>query len=78
MKGGYIMIERSAKMTFKDVSGKKVNLIVKDVKENVLDADISALMDSVLTNKLIKTEAGDLMEMVEAKVITKETTTVAL
>ena len=72
------MIERSAKMTFKDVSGKKVNLIVKDVKENVLDADISALMDSVLTNKLIKTEAGDLMEMVEAKVITKETTTVAL
>ncbi|KLE14125.1 DUF2922 domain-containing protein [Clostridium sp. C8] len=72
------MIERSAKMTFKDVSGKKVNLIVKDVKENVLDADISALMDSVLTNKLIKTEAGDLMEMVEAKVINKETTTVAL
>jgi hypothetical protein len=78
MKGGYIMIERSAKMTFKDVSGKKVNLIVKDVKENVLDADISALMDSVLTNKLIKTEAGDLVEMVEAKVINKETTTVAL
>lgn len=78
MKGGYIMIERSAKMTFKDVSGKKVNLIVKDVKENVLDADISALMNSVLTNKLIKTEAGDLVEMVEAKVINKETTTVAL
>jgi hypothetical protein len=78
MEGGYIMIERSAKMTFKDVSGKKVNLIVKDVKENVLDADISALMDSVLTNKLIKTEAGDLVEMVEAKVINKETTTVAL
>lgn len=72
------MIERSAKMTFKDVSGKKVNLIVKDVKENVLDADISALMNSVLTNKLIKTEAGDLVEMVEAKVINKETTTVAL
>jgi Protein of unknown function (DUF2922) len=78
MEGGYIMIERSAKMTFKDVSGKKVNLIVKDVKEDVLDADISALMDSVLTNKLIKTEAGDLVEMVEAKVINKETTTVAL
>ncbi|EOR28279.1 hypothetical protein A500_00025 [Clostridium sartagoforme AAU1] len=72
------MIERSAKMTFKDVSGKKVNLIVKDVKEDVLDADISDLMDSVLTNKLIKTEAGDLVEMVEAKVINKETTTVAL
>ncbi|MPM89739.1 hypothetical protein SDC9_136851 [bioreactor metagenome] len=35
-------------------------------------------MDSVLTNKLIKTEAGDLVEMVEAKVINKETTTVAL
>ncbi|KLE15685.1 hypothetical protein AAT22_10225 [Clostridium sp. C8] len=44
----------------------------------ILDADISALMDSVLTNKLIKTEAGDLVEMVEAKVINKETTTVAL
>lgn len=72
------MIERTAKMAFKDVSGKKKNLTIKDVKEDVLDADISALMNSVVTKKLIKTEAGDLVEMVEAHVITKETKKVDL
>lgn len=72
------MIERTAKMAFKDVAGKTSNLTIKDVKEDVLDADISALMNSVITNKLIQTESGDLVEMVEAHVITKDTKKVSL
>ncbi|WP_278601061.1 DUF2922 domain-containing protein [Clostridium tertium] len=72
------MIERTARIAFKDVAGKKTNLTIKDVKQDVLDADISALMNSVITNKLLQTESGDLVEMLEAHVITKETKKVAL
>lgn len=72
------MIQRTATMAFKDISGKKLNLIVRDVKQDVQDADISALMDSVIAKKLIKTEAGDISEKVAAQVVTKETTKVTL
>ncbi|MBS6503192.1 MAG: DUF2922 family protein [Clostridium sp.] len=35
-------------------------------------------MNSVITNKLLQTESGDIVEMVEANVITKETKKVNL
>ena len=72
------MIQRTATMSFKDVSGKKLNLIVKDVKKDVQDADISTLMDSVIGKNLIKTEAGNLAEKTAAQVVTKETIKVTL
>ena len=72
------MIQRTATMAFKDVSGKKLNLTVRDVKKDVQDADISALMESVIDKKIIKTEAGDLSEKVAAQVVTKETIKVTL
>ncbi|MGY5239191.1 DUF2922 domain-containing protein [Clostridium tertium] len=72
------MIQRTVAMSFKDVSGKKINLSVRDAKESVADADILALMDNVITNKLIKSEAGDLTEKVSAQVVTKETNKVTI
>lgn len=72
------MIQRTVAMSFKDVSGKKINLSVRDAKESVADADILALMDNVITNKIIKTEAGDLTEKVSAQVVTKETNKVTI
>lgn len=72
------MIQRTVAMSFKDVSGKKINLSVRDAKESVADADILALMDNVITNKLIKSEAGDLTEKVSAQVVTKETNKITI
>ncbi|GAB6168263.1 hypothetical protein JCM1393_07230 [Clostridium carnis] len=72
------MLERTVVMSFKDESGKKLNLSVKHVKEDVQDSDISSLMDNIITNKLIKTEAGDLKEKVEAQVVTREATKVTM
>lgn len=72
------MIQRTVAMSFKDVSGKKINLSVRDAKESVADADILALMDNVINNKLIKSEAGDLTEKVSAQVVTKETNKITI
>ncbi|ASW44439.1 hypothetical protein BEN51_02775 [Clostridium isatidis] len=65
-------------MEFKDAFGKKYTLSIKDVKEELKDADILALMNGILVNNLISTENGSLVEKVSANVITKETTEVEI
>ena len=66
------MIARTASMSFKDISGKKLTLSVKDIRENVDNSAVVALMDK----KLIKTEAGDLVEKQAAQIVVKNTTEV--
>ncbi|MBE6053959.1 MAG: DUF2922 domain-containing protein [Clostridium sartagoforme] len=70
------MISRTASMSFKDAAGKKHTVAVKDVKENVDNSAVVALMDTILNKKLIKTEAGDLVEKQAAEIVVKNTTEV--
>ncbi|MCI6691893.1 MAG: DUF2922 domain-containing protein [Clostridium sp.] len=70
------MIARTASMSFKDISGKKLTLSVKDIKENVDNSAVVALMDTIINKKLIKTEAGDLVEKQAAQIVVKNTTEV--
>lgn len=72
------MIERTLVMEFKDVLGKKLRISIKDIKEDLADADILALMDGILTSNAFKTENGDLVEKVSANIVTRETTEVAI
>lgn len=66
------MIERTLSVSFKDVLGKKHSVSLKDVKEDAAEADILAVMDSIVTNKLVKTENGDLVEKVSAQIVNRE------
>ena len=70
------MITRTASMSFKDISGKKLTLSVKDIKENVDNSAVIALMDTIINKKLIKTAAGDLVEKQAAQIVVKDTTEV--
>lgn len=72
------MIQRTATLGFKDVSGKKHSINIKDVKEAYEEGKITSLMDSIIDKKLIKTMAGDLVEKTSAQVVTKETTKITL
>lgn len=72
------MIERTLVMEFKDVLGKKLRISIKDIKEDLADADVLALMDGILTSNAFKTENGDLVEKVSANIVTRETTEVAI
>ena len=70
------MIARTASMSFKDISGKKLTLSVKDIKENVDNSAVVALMDTIINKRLIKTGAGDLVEKQAAQIVVKNTTEV--
>ena len=72
------MIQRTASMSFKDAGGKKYTLSIKDVKEEVEDAAVISLMDTIINNKLIKTEAGDLVEKQSAQIVVKDTKEIEL
>lgn len=72
------MIERTLVMEFKDVLGKKLTISIKDIKEDLADADILALKDGILASNAFKTENGDLVEKVSANIVTRETTEVAI
>ena len=70
------MIQRTASMSFKDEAGKKYTLSVSDIKEEVEELKIVALMDTIIDKKLIKTGAGDLIEKQSAQVVVKDTTSI--
>lgn len=72
------MIARTASMSFKDEAGKKHTVSVKDIKENVDNSAVVALMDTIINKKLIKTAAGDLVEKQAAQIVVKDTTEVRL
>ena len=72
------MIERSLSMAFKNSSGKKSTLSIKDVKETVEDTVVIALMDLIIGNNLIKNDGVFLSEKVSAQVVTKDTETITL
>lgn len=72
------MIERNAVMTFKDIAEKKFNLTIRDVKEEVTKTELNALMDYLITNKIVKTMSGDVVEKVSAKVVLKESENIDL
>ncbi|WP_300383997.1 DUF2922 domain-containing protein [Clostridium sp.] len=72
------MLERTATLSFKNAEGKTHNLILKDIKEDVEELDITDLMDSIISKNLIKTEKGDLIVKNAAYVVTKETNEVEL
>lgn len=65
-------MERTLSMSFKDIAGKKHNISIRDIKEDVLEVDVLAIMDNIINSKVIKTAYGDLVERAAAEVITKE------
>ena len=53
-------------MSFKDAFGKKYNLTVRHVKEDVADGDILTLMDNIIDNQLIKPGNAEFTDKVSA------------
>ena len=72
------MIEKTLSMAFKNTAGKKSTLSIKDIKEDILDEDVTSLMDLIISNNLIKNNGVFLSEKVSAQVVTKNTETVTL
>lgn len=61
-------------MIFKNSVGKKVTLSIEDPKDALTEAEIKAAMDVIVQKNIFKKNNYDLVEAVEAKIVTTGTT----
>lgn len=72
------MIQKSLVMSFKNELEKKVNITVKDAKEELDNTAVNDLMDLIISKSVFETSGGALVEKLGAEVITKETTDIEI
>lgn len=72
------MIDRMLVMGFKNELGKKVNLTVREVRDDLTNTEVNDLMDLIIEKDVFITSGGALNEKVKAEVITKEITEMEL
>lgn len=61
-------------LIFKNSVGKKVTLSIEDPKDALTEAEIKAAMDLIVQKNIFKKNNYDLVEAVEAKIVTTGTT----
>ena len=72
------MIDRILVMVFKNELGKKVNLTIREVRDDLTNTEVNDLMDLIIEKDVFITSGGALSEKVKAEVITKEITEMEL
>lgn len=72
------MIERVLNMRFNNLTGGKFTFAIKDVKEEVLDEDISSAMDAIIASDVFLSKGGNLVTKENAEIVTKEVTEIEL
>lgn len=72
------MIQKSLVMSFKNELEKKVNITVKDVKEDLDNTAVNDLMDLIISKGVFETSGGALVQKLDAEIITKETTDIEI
>lgn len=72
------MIQKSLVMSFKNELEKKVNITIKDVKEDLDNTAVNDLMDLIISKGVFETSGGALVQKLDAEIITKETTDIEI
>ena len=61
-------------LIFKNSAGKKITMSIEDPKDALTEAEIKAAMDLIIQKNIFKKNNDDLVEAVEAKIVTTGTT----
>lgn len=72
------MIDRILVIGFKNELGKRVNLTIREVRDDLTNTEVNDLMDLIIEKDVFITSGGALSEKVKAEVITKEITEMEL
>ncbi|NRT76089.1 DUF2922 domain-containing protein [Clostridium beijerinckii] len=67
-------MEYSLSMTFLTVAGEKSTLSVSGVKPTLTKDEVNALMDTVISKNVFKTDSGDLVKKSGAQVTQRQIT----
>lgn len=72
------MVEKSLVMGFENELGKKVNVSIKDVIDEVTSDKANEIMDLIISKKVFKTDGGFLVKKVSCEIVNKETTEISI
>ena len=61
-------------MTFKTTDDKKISLSIDDPREDLLESEIKAAMDLVISKNVFAPGGADIVEAISAKVVVTDTT----
>ena len=68
---------KTLEMVFRNGSGKEVVLSLVDAKENLTLAEVKAVMQDIVAKNIFTTKSGDLVQVVEARIRSKDTVVLA-
>lgn len=67
-------MEHSLQMVFIAESGEKATITISEVKSDLTNSDVVALMDAIITNNIFQTKKGELISKYSAQVVQREVT----
>ena len=67
-------MEYSLTLTFLTTSGQKSSLTIENIKTNLTDPEIAALMNTIIEKNIFLTTNGSYTEKVQAQVTQKQVT----
>jgi hypothetical protein len=68
------MADKSLVMTFLNQRGEKTNITVPYVKDNLIESDVTAAMDSIIAGNIFASTGGDLVAKHSAQITEKTVT----
>ncbi|MBP2628690.1 MAG: hypothetical protein H6Q68_3401 [Firmicutes bacterium] len=68
---------KTLEMVFRNESGKAVTLRVLEPKDNLTLAEVSTVMQDIITKNIFSTTSGDLVQVVEARIRSTDTAVLA-
>lgn len=70
-------MSKSLEMVFRNNSGKEATLSLADPKDDLTKAEAETAMQNILEKNIFSTSGGDLKEIVESRIHTSESVTLA-
>jgi hypothetical protein len=67
-------MEYSLSMTFINTAGDKVSMTISGVKDSLAKAEVTALMDTIISNDVFTSKGGALVSKYDAQLTQRQTT----
>ncbi len=68
---------KTLEMVFRNESGKEVTLNVADPREDLTLAEVRIIMEDIIAKQIFESKTGDLAQIVEARISSKDTAVLA-
>lgn len=68
---------KTLEMVFRNQDGKEVLISVADPRDDVTRAEVDTVMQDILTRKVFATKGGELTQVVDARIRTRDAVSLA-